>query len=415
VSGYFSLSVLGNLQLLSLEIGLTSDDIGDRFPQPQKYPMATAIPSLHPTRAKVRLSAFRHNLNVVRRYVGKDVQIMAVVKSNAYGHGMRTIAYEAIRNGAEYLAVARIDEGAELRRDGIHHPLLVFEVPMPSQIERALLDNLELTVTTLESAQQISLAAQQLKKRAKVHVKVDTGMGRLGFPYHNALENIERIVHTGSIDVVGVYSHFATSDEPDLTYARVQLERFKTVLAQAQTKRIEIPFQHIANSGAILSLPESYFNIVRPGIMLYGYAPRNGMIATPALQPVMSLVSRVSQIKEVEPNTSISYNRRYFTKSRTRIATIPIGYGDGYSRALTNNAEVLIKGKRYAIVGTVCMDHIMVDVGMADAIDIGDDVTLIGNDGKESISAWDIAEKLGTIPYEVTCNISSRVQRAFTT
>ncbi len=378
--------------------------------------MTSSIPSLHPTRARIGLPQFRHNLNVVRSYVGPDVQIMAVVKANAYGHGMRTIAYEAIRNGASYLGVARIDEAVELRRDGIEHPLLVFEVPPPSQIERALLDNLELTVATVESAQHISLAASACggKKRARVHVKVDTGMGRLGFPYHDAVANIERVVNVGSVDVVGVYSHFATSDDPDLTYARVQLERFKTVLAQLQTKRIEIPLKHFANSGAIVSLPESHFTMVRPGIMLYGYTPRSGMAVSPPLQPVMSLVSKVSHIKPVEAHTSVSYSRRYFTPAKTRIATVPIGYGDGYSRALTNRTDVIIKGKRYPCVGTVCMDHIMVDIGTSNAIEIGDNVTLIGTDGAEGITAWDIAEKLGTIPYEVTCNISQRVQRAFT-
>jgi alanine racemase len=376
--------------------------------------MATTIPSLHPTRAMVCLPAFRNNINVVRSYVGSDVKIMAVVKANAYGHGMRTMAYEAIRNGADYLAVARIDEGAELRREGIRAPMLVFEVPVESQIERALLDNLDLTVSTLESARQISRIAQQSKTRAKVHVKVDTGMGRLGFSYHNAVENIEQVLNTGSLDVVGIYTHFATSDEQDLTYARVQLERFKTILAQLQTKRVDIPLKHMANSGAIISLPESYFNMVRPGIMLYGYAPRNGMVSSPPLQPVMSLVSKVSQIKVVEANTSVSYNRRHFTKSRTQIATIPIGYGDGYTRALTNKAEVLIKGRRYPVVGTVCMDHIMIDVGMANGIAIGDDVTLLGKDGVERITAWDIGEKIGTIPYEVTCNVAPRVRRAFT-
>jgi alanine racemase len=208
-----------------------------------------------------------------------------------------------------------------------------------------------------------------------------------------------------------VYSHFATADEPDITYARVQLERFKTVLAQLQTKRIDIPLKHIANSGAIVALPESHFNVVRPGIMLYGYMPRNGMAVSPALQPVMSLVSKISFIKRVDAHTSISYNRRHFTKERTRIATIPIGYGDGYSRVLTNKADVLIKGKRYPVVGTICMDHVMVDVGMEDAIEVGDDVTLFGVDGKEVLTAWEIAEKLGTIPYEVTCNVNTRVQR----
>jgi alanine racemase len=368
------------------------------------------VPSLHPTRANISLSAFRHNLNVVRSYVGNDVQIMAVVKSNAYGHGMRTIAYEAVRNGAGYLAVARIDEGAELRREGIDAPILVFEVPAPAQVERALMDNLDLTVADLEITRLISGKAQELRKRAKVHAKIDTGMGRLGFAFQHAVENIERIAGVDSVDIIGVYSHFASSDDEDLTFARVQLERFKIILSQLRTRRIEIPLKHMANSGAILALPESHLNMVRPGIMLYGYPPRRTMECKPALQPVLSLISKVSFIKDAEAHTSVSYSRRYFTKSKTRIATIPIGYGDGYSRALTNNVDVLIRGKRYPCVGTICMDHIMVDVGAEDQVSVGDDVVLIG---AEHITAWDIAEKIKTIPYEVTCNISQRVQRAY--
>jgi alanine racemase len=376
--------------------------------------MAPAIPSLHPTRAKISLSAFRHNLNVVRSYVGNDVRIMAVVKSNAYGHGMRTIAYEAMRSGASYLAVARVDEAAELRRDGIDTPILVFEIPLASQTERALLDGMDLTVASLDDAKQINAAAEALKKKANVHVKVDTGMGRLGFPYQRAAEDIEQTALLSSLNVIGVYSHFASSDETDLTYARVQLERFKTVLAHLQTKRIEIPLKHLANSGAIIALPESHFTMVRPGIMLYGYTPRKGMTTTPPLQCVMSLVSKISFIKTVEAHTSISYNRRYFTRERTRIATVPIGYGDGYSRLLTNKAHVIITGKRFPIVGTICMDHLMVDIGNDADITVGDDVMLIGCAKAETLTAWDIAEALGTIPYEVTCNISQRVQRAFT-
>lgn len=376
--------------------------------------MKHPVPSLHPTRARISVSAFHHNLDVVRSYVGPAVKIMAVVKSNAYGHGMRTIAYEAVRHGAASLAVARVDEAAELRRDGVDAPILVFEIPFVSQIERALMDGIDLTVASLDNAEQINSRAEALKKKANVHVKVDTGMGRLGFPYQHAAEYIERVALLSSLNVIGIYSHFASSDEADLTYARVQLERFKTALAHLQTKRIEIPLKHFANSGAIIALPESHFTMVRPGIMLYGYAPRSGMATNPPLHPVMSLISKISFIKTVEAHTSISYNRRYFTKQRTRIATVPIGYGDGYSRLLTNNTEVIIHGKRFPVVGTICMDHVMVDLGNDDDVNVADDVVLIGGEETERITAWDIAEKLGTIPYEVTCNISQRVQRAYT-
>ncbi|MBI5471877.1 MAG: alanine racemase [Ignavibacteriae bacterium] len=371
------------------------------------------ITSPHPTKAKISLPAFRHNLGVVRSCVGNDVKIMAVVKSNAYGHGMRTIAFEAARNGAAYLGVARVDEGTLLRRDGVKHPILVFEVPIVEQIERALIDDLDLTIANRESADAVSSIAGKIKRRAKVHLKIDSGMGRLGFPFASAASDAAKIASLSNLEVVGIYSHLATSDEEDLTYARVQTERFADLIHQLEKQGVEIPLKHLANSGGIIALPESYFTMVRPGIMLYGYAPRNGMASSPPLQPVMSLVSRVSFMKTVAAQTSISYNRRYFTKTRTNVATVPIGYGDGYSRSLTNRGEVLIKGKRYPTVGTVCMDHIMIDVG-DDDVAVGDEVILIGANGSQSLTAWDMAEKIGTIPYEITCNISIRVQRAFT-
>lgn len=373
--------------------------------------MHQAESDLHPTHARISLSAFRHNLDVVRSYVGPDVQIMAVVKANAYGHGVIPIVSEAIAWGVSHFAVARIGEGLELRRAGVRQHILVFEVPTPSQIPAAIENGLQLTVVDASSLSAIESAAARLKTAVEIHCKVDTGMGRLGFPVENAVEGVRLINNSKHLKLAGVYSHFATSDEQDSAFAEMQIDRFKKVIDGLRADRIEIPLVHMANSGAIISLPESHFDMVRPGIMLYGYHPRPDAVTSPPLVPVMSLHSRVSQLKCVQSGTSISYNRRYTTSGETHIATVPIGYADGYNRALTNKGEAIISGHRFPVVGTVCMDHIMIDVGPEPLVEVGDEVILIGRNAEEQISAWDIGLRVGTIPYEVTCAISTRVQR----
>lgn len=372
----------------------------------------TELP-LHPTHARISLSAFRNNLEVVRSYVGPAVRIMAVVKANAYGHGVLPIVHEAIAWGVSHFAVARIDEGLELRRAGIRQPVLVFEVPTPAQLPAAIENNLQLTVADVSSALLIESVAARLHRSVDIHCKVDTGMGRLGFAQELAAEEIRRAIQESHLRLAGLYSHFATSDETDVSFASVQIERFRAVVNTLRETGVHIPLVHMANSGAIISLPEAHFDMVRPGIMLYGYHPRAGGRTTPPLKPVMSLHSRVSLCKRVPAGTSISYNRRYVTSRETCIATIPVGYADGYARGLTNKGEVIIKGRRYPVIGTVCMDHIMVDVGEKSDVAVGDDVILIGESANERITAWEIAAQVGTIPYEVTCGISSRVQRVY--
>ncbi len=368
---------------------------------------------LHPTHATINLPAFRSNLDVVRSCVGARVGIMAVVKANAYGHGMVRIAQEAVRTGVSSLGVARVNEGIELRKAGMEVRVLVFEVPPEPFLERAISENLELTVTSVSGAEGIARAARRASRKAKVHVKVDTGMGRLGIHHELAADAIESVVRLQGITLEGVYSHFATSDEEDKSFALEQLSRFELVLEELERRKVEIPLRHMANSGAILSLPSSHFDMVRPGIMLYGYPPRKEMPVTPPLEPVMSLLSVAAFVKEMQQRTSISYGRRYYAPAGARIATVPVGYADGYSRRLTNNTDVLIGGKRYPAVGTICMDHFMVDLGEGSDVREGDTVTLIGKDGSEEITAWDLAEKLQTIPYEITCAISARVPRQF--
>jgi len=365
------------------------------------------------TQALISLSAFRHNMSVVRAYIGPIPRIMAVVKANAYGHGAEKMAHEAMQGGATFLGVARVHEGVELRRAGVDAPILVFEVPLSDQIGTALHHRLALTVSSDEGAARVSEMGVRLGVRGPVHVKIDTGMSRLGFPHGEAEQHITRIVSLPGLTLEGVYSHFATSDEEDTGYALTQLERFNGVIARLESLGLHIPLKHMANSGAIISMPQAHFDLVRPGIMLYGYAPRPGMPQRFPLQQVMNLSSRVVLIKPVSRGTSVSYSRRYTTQEDTRIATVPIGYADGYSRLLTNRATALIKGRRYPVVGTICMDQLMIDVGGESDVREGDEVVLMGRSGEEVIDADDIARTIGTINYEVTCLVTRRVPRTY--
>jgi alanine racemase len=365
------------------------------------------------TRAVIDLGAFRHNLDVVRKYAGSSAKIMAVVKANGYGHGMIEMARCAMEWGADFLGVARVHEGMELRQAGIQHPTLVFEASLPPVIDSALIHGLDLTVVNRTSAELIAVAAQRLHLQARVHVKVDTGMGRLGASDVDAEEVVREVARSSHLEFVGLYSHFATSEDPDQTFARQQLNRFFEICEHIRKDGIEMPLRHMANSGAIITMPDAVMDMVRPGIMLYGYPPGKDMKQPFSLRPVMSLISKIAFIKRVRAGTSISYGRRYFTKHETTIATVPMGYADGYSRLLTNRGEALVRGKRYPVVGTICMDQLMLDLGDDAEIVVSDDVLFMGAAERESISGWDIADLTGTIPYEVTCQIAPRVIRLY--
>jgi alanine racemase len=368
---------------------------------------------IHPTRAIVHLDALTHNLDVVRSCVGPKAEILAVVKAEAYGHGMIPVARYVLGHGASMLGVARIQESRALREAGVSAPTLVFEVCPQEFLPTAVRAGIDLTVVSVAGGEQISAVAKQVGLKQRVQFKVDTGMSRLGFPFNEAVARISSVCRLPGIEIAGIYSHFATSEDPDQSFALLQLERFNEVLHGLQKTGIEFPLRHMANSGAILTLPQSHFDMVRPGIMMYGYPPGRAMLVTPALRPVLSLHSRVSMVKRVEAGTTVSYGRRFRAEAPTKIATIPVGYADGYSRLLTNRGSVLIDGKKYPIAGTVCMDHLMVDVGPDSEIEPGVDVVLIGSSGSESISGWDIAALMGTIPYEVTCLITPRVVRLY--
>lgn len=368
---------------------------------------------MRPTRAEISLQKIQNNFYNLKKKIGPHVKVLGIVKANAYGHGLVEVSRALEKFGVDYLGVGFLEEGLILRQNGILAPILVLGGVLGEQVQHFLANNLEITVSSIELAKKIDTEVQNhYLKKAKIHLKIDTGMERIGVHYSNATKFIEEVLKLKHIEIVGIYSHLATAESKDKSFAHLQLERFESVINYVEKNNIHIPFKHIANSSAILDLPESYYNMVRPGILLYGLYPSDEVSKSIPVEPVLSIKSKIVFLKTVEANTSISYGRKYFTKTRTRIATIPIGYGDGYSRMLTNNAEVIISGKRFNVVGAICMDQIMVDI-KDENFHVGDEVTLVGRDGNEYISIWDIAKKIGTNAYEVLCGISSRVPRIY--
>jgi alanine racemase len=363
--------------------------------------------------ARVSLGAFQHNLNAVRSYVGNGVRVMAVIKADGYGHGMTRLARAAEESGITDFGVARVHEGIELRQHQPSATILVFEAARGDTLNAAIMNRLDLTTVSEETTRSLEDVARAVGIRVRIHVKVDTGMGRLGLPPASALHVVEQVSRSRWLTLAGIYSHFATSEDPDQAFAREQLSRFQDLLDAVRGQGIHVPMRHMANSGAIISLPESHFDLVRPGIMLYGYPPGFEMPERYPVVPVLSLISRVAFLKTVPPGTSISYGRRYFTKETTRIATVPMGYADGYPRALLGKASGLVNGVRYPVVGTICMDQLMLDLGPDSTAQVGDEVVLIGRSEGEQITAWDIARSVGSIPYEITCVITRRVPREY--
>jgi alanine racemase len=380
---------------------------------------------MRPTRALIDLSAIRYNLRQVRQQVGRSTAVMAVIKANAYGHGMVPVAQSILKYRlAEYFGVAIVEEGITLRKNDIKTPTLVFTAPNDDQLGEYIRYNLEPTICSIKTARRLNQLAAARGKTAAIHIKVDTGMGRIGVNVNDAIEFVEQVRRLKNIFVKGIYTHFATSDEWNLAFAQKQLQAFHDLLQAIASRGIEIPFKHCANSGAILQLKNSYFDMVRPGIMMYGYYPSHETRKTLSLKPAMSVRSKIGFLKSVKKGTSISYGRKYIAPRETFIASVAAGYADGISRRLTNerqghhgvkrhNASALVGGKRFPIVGTICMDQLMIDLGPKSFYKVGDDVVLMGKDKRQEISAWEISDALGTIPYEICCAISERVPRVY--
>jgi alanine racemase len=366
------------------------------------------------TRAEIDLRSLRHNYDAIRTRVGSAVKLMAVVKANAYGHGIGEIARALEQFGSDYLGVATVDEGRAVRKAGIRIPILVMGGILNGQIGECVESNLDVTICDGQLAAAIANHADRRNVRVRIHVKIDTGMGRIGVRSDGAVSFVESIRTHQMLSIVGIYSHFATSDERDKRFAKEQLAKFAAVVGELERRGINIPLKHIANSGGILDMPDSYFSMVRPGIMLYGVYPSRETSASVPLKPVMSLKSKVIFTKQVPASTSISYGRKYITPNETTIATLGIGYGDGLTRRLSGRCTAIIRQRTYPIVGTICMDQAMVDVGTDSGVQVGDDAVLIGSDASETITAWDLAERSGTIPYEIFTGITARVPRVYT-
>ncbi len=369
-----------------------------------------------PTRAEVSLLRIRNNFNIVRSLVGKDVKIMVMVKSNAYGHGIKTISETLLDAGAHYLGVAYLEEALYLRSCGIDAPILVCGAINADQIDDFLKNDVEITSSSLDKSFAISEAAVRLGITAKVHLKIDTGMERIGVHWYNAARFIDHTLNLPGIRVRGVFSHLAKA-ENDPGFTDMQVSRFEEVVNYMARKNILPDLVHLANSAAIIGSRNSHFNMVRPGIILYGYDPfkydPGRKYGGHSLKPAMSLKTKVSYFKVCPPGTGISYNHSYVTQGETRIVTLPLGYGDGYNRLLSNRGEVVIRGKSYPVVGTVCMDQIMVDIGPEGTAYNGDDVLLFGEMDERIVPLESLCEKIGTITYEFLCTIGSRVPRVY--
>jgi alanine racemase len=369
-----------------------------------------------PTRAEISFDNLRNNLSIVRSCIQRDVKIMAMVKANAYGHGLYEISSELLKQGVEYLGVAFLEEGIYLRKSGITAPIVVLGAINTDQIAEFIQHDIEITSSSIDKSAAIAAVAKNMGKEAKVHLKIDTGMERIGVHWYNAEKFIEQSYEMSSISIIGICSHFAKA-ETDHDFTAQQLNRFESVLTMMEKKRLLPELIHIANSAGIMNHKNSHYTMVRPGIMLYGYNPNGYLPAVRfgdrKLKPVMTLKTKVAYFKVVPAQTGISYNHTYATGRQTRIVTLPIGYGDGYARQLSNKGEVIIRGKKYPVVGTICMDQCMVDIGMDGSAYNGDDVLLFGEMDGSVIPLESLCDKIGTVTYEFLCGISSRVPRVY--
>ncbi|MBN2386791.1 MAG: alanine racemase [Anaerolineales bacterium] len=376
-------------------------------------PVITTNGGVRATWAEINLTRLRHNLEAIRARVA-PAKVMIVVKANAYGHGLTEVS-KFLGPYADYIGVAVLEEGILLRELGVTAPILVLGGIWGDQIPLYLENDLTLTASSVERLEQIDAAAKQMGVKARVHLKIDTGMERIGVHYYSAGALQEAALRCcRNVEVEGIYSHFANADAPDLVHARLQLERFGEVLRFYEKHSLPVPMRHMANSAAILQLPESHFDMVRPGIMLYGVYPSRELAPTVAVRPALAWKSRVVYFKVVQPGHPVSYGSTWQSDHPVRVVTVPVGYGDGYFRSMSNRAQVIIQGRKYSQVGRICMDQTMVNIEWDSAYN-GDEVTLLGEVGGETITVEDLAEWAGTIGYEILTNINTRVPRVYQT
>lgn len=365
--------------------------------------------------AEVSIDAIKHNYEEIRRRIPNHTEMMAIIKADGYGHGALEIAKILQKEGVNRFAVAIAKEGEELRNNGITSPILVLGYTPRADVSLLVQNDLTQTVFSYEMAKVISDEAVRFNKSVNIHIKVDTGMGRIGFLSNpQSIKEVQKIAELPNINLEGIFTHFATADEADPQYTKEQWSIFEGFLKELNEVGIVIPIIHAANSAAIMCHEYADLNVVRPGIILYGYYPSSylqGKVLD--LRPAMTLKSQVVHVKELPAGSYVGYGRKYYTHQKTKIATIPIGYADGYSRRLSNKGRVLIRGQYAPIVGNICMDQFMVDVTHIKDVRVEDEVVIFGKQGNANIPIEEIAEALDTINYEVMCMIGKRVPRIY--
>lgn len=365
--------------------------------------------------AAIDLDAVCHNISEIKKLVGPDTKIMPVIKADGYGHGAVPVAKALNKIGVDGFAVAIIEEGIALRKQGITKPILILGYTSEYQYASLIQHEIEQTVFSYEMAEAISKFAVTMKKEARIHIKVDTGMNRIGFkPTEESVGQVQRIQKLPNIKIQGIFTHFACADEEDKTSARYQKKQFDQFVSKIEEKGIEIPVKHVSNSAAIMDLRECSMDMVRSGIITYGLYPSEEVDKSAIdLKPALSLISHVIHVKEVGPGEGVSYGSTFVTDRKTRIATIPVGYADGYPRALSSRGRVIIRGQYAPIIGRICMDQFMVDVTDIEGVSVMDRVTLVGTDEDKNITVEEAADLAGSFNYEFVCGIGKRVPRVY--
>jgi alanine racemase len=370
-------------------------------------------PSLAPSFATIDLEAYAHNLRVARDYAGRECKLMAIVKANAYGHGLIPVARKAAASGAAMLGVATVEEGVALRDAGLTLPVVVLFQPPQAALDAIVEHGLTLVLADLPTAEHLGELARRANRVVPVHCQVDTGMGRQGFNSDTAVNDIQLITRISHIDIEGICTHFPVANRKEDEYTINQVRTFRNVTRQLERAGIPFEMTHAANSAGIVNYPRSAFDMVRPGILSYGVWPVDDAPASPTLKPVLRWETTITQVRELEPGANISYGRTYTAPSRMRVGILPIGYADGYQHRLSNRAEVLIQGKRCPVRGSVCMDQVVVDITSVPTAKTGDTVVLIGEDRGQRITAEELAAHANTIPYEILTGIGNRVPRIY--
>ncbi|WML36173.1 alanine racemase [Clostridium sp. OS1-26] len=367
-----------------------------------------------PVWAEINLDNLVYNIRQIREKV-KSKELIGVVKADAYGHGAVEVAPILLQNGATRLAVAVLTEGVELRKSGIKCPIMILGLTPETLSDDLIKYDIEPAVSSYEYALTLSNIAQSKGKTIKIHIVIDTGMGRIGFlPSEESVEEIHKISKLPNIEIEGLFSHFCTADEADKSYSNMQFEKYNWFYEKLIGKNIKINMRDIANSAAIMELPETHYDGTRPGIILYGYYPSNEVDKNQlSIKPVMTWKANVVHVKTLEKGEYIGYGRKFRTERKSIIATLPIGYADGYTRMMSGKAKVIINGKFAPVVGNICMDQCMIDVTDVGDVKVGDEIILMGSDGNLKFNADDMAAILGTINYEVICMVSKRVPRVY--